>query len=73
MPIDMPWWKRYVDDVISIVKNEQVDTLFNHLISVDALIKFTMKPMAMMVEFHSWITNVLSVPTIQLLIYQITH
>ena len=39
-PILTLWWKRYVD-VISIVKEEQVDTLFNHLNYVDPHIKFT--------------------------------
>ena len=42
-PIPTPWWKRYLDDVISIVKNEQVDILFNHIHSVDPHIKFTME------------------------------
>ena len=39
--IPTPWWKGYVDDVISIVKMEQVDTLFDHFNSVDPDIKFT--------------------------------
>ena len=30
-PIHTPWWKRYMEDVINIVKKEQVDTLFNYL------------------------------------------
>ena len=34
-PIPIPQWKRYVDDIISIVKKEQVYTLFKHLNSVD--------------------------------------
>ena len=34
-----PRWKIYMDDIISIVKKEQVDTLFNHLNSVDTHIK----------------------------------
>ena len=42
-PIPSPWSKRYVDDVISIVKKEQVDTLFNHLNLVYPHIKFTME------------------------------
>ena len=41
MPI--PWWKRYLEDIIIILKKEQVDTLFNHLNSVDPHIKFTME------------------------------
>ena len=42
-PIPTPWWKRYVDDVISIVKKDEVNILFNHLNSVDSHIKFTME------------------------------
>ena len=33
-PIPSPWWKGYVNDVISIVKKNQVDTIFNHLNSL---------------------------------------
>ena len=40
-PIPMPWWKRYVDDGMSIVKKDKVDILFSHLNSVDPHIKFT--------------------------------
>ena len=29
LPIPIPWWKRYVDNVISKVKKEQLDTFFN--------------------------------------------
>ena len=42
-PIPTPWWQRYEDDVISIEKNEQVDTLFTHLNSVDLHIKVTIE------------------------------
>ena len=28
-PIPTPWWKRYMDGVIHIVKKDQVDILFN--------------------------------------------
>ena len=42
-PIPTPWCKRCVDDVISIVKKDQVDILFNHINQMDAHIKFTMK------------------------------
>ena len=41
--IPTPWRKRYVDDIISVVKKEQLDTLFNHLNFVDLHIKFTME------------------------------
>ena len=42
-PIPTTWWNRYIDDIISIVKKEQVDTLFNHLNSLDSHIKFTIE------------------------------
>ena len=42
-PIPSPWWKRYVVNVISIAKNNQVITFFHHLNSVDPCITFTMK------------------------------
>ena len=38
--IPTPWWKRYVNDIISVVTKKQVDTLFHHLNSVDPHIKF---------------------------------
>ena len=40
--IHTPWSKRHVDDIITIVKKEQVDFLFNHSNSVDPHIKFIM-------------------------------
>ena len=42
-PIPTPWWKRYVDDVICIVKGDQVDILFNHINKMGAHIKFNMQ------------------------------
>ena len=42
-PIPSLWWKRYMNDVISIVRKKQVDTLFNQLNSFDLHIKFTME------------------------------
>ena len=42
-PIPTPWQKRYIDDVISIVEKDKVDTLFNYLYSVDPHIKFAME------------------------------
>ena len=42
-PIPNPWWKRYMDDIISIVFKEQVDTFFNHLNSINPHIKFMME------------------------------
>ena len=56
-----PLVKRYVDDIISIVKQEQEDTLFNHLNSVHTHIKLKWKLHAMMVASHSWIPNVLPI------------
>ena len=41
--IPTPWWKRYVDDVICIMKKDQVDILFNHINNMDDHIKFTME------------------------------
>ena len=41
--IPNPWIKRYVSDVISIIKKNQLDTFFNPLNSVDPHIKFTME------------------------------
>ena len=41
--IPTPWLKRCADDIISKVKKEQVDTLFNPLNSVDPHITFTME------------------------------
>ena len=37
------WWKRFVDDIIIIVKKEQVDTLINHINSADPYMIFTME------------------------------
>ena len=42
-PIPTNWWKRYVKDVICIVKRDQVDILFNHINKMDVHIKFTMQ------------------------------
>ena len=63
-PIPTPWWKRYVDDVIGIVKKEQVDTLFTNLNLVDPQIKFMMEAPAVMVVSHSWIPKVLPIWTL---------
>ena len=41
-PTPTPLWKGYMDDVITTI-DEQVDTLFNHLNSVDPNLKFTME------------------------------
>ena len=42
-PIPIPWWQRYVDDVISITRKDQVDILFMHINQLDAHIKFSME------------------------------
>ena len=42
-PVPTTWWKRYMDDIFSIVKKAQVDTISNNLNSVNPYIKFTMK------------------------------
>ena len=42
-PITTQWWKRYVDYVICITKEDQVDILFNHINNIDDHIKFTME------------------------------
>ena len=41
--IPTPWWKRYVDDVICIIKKDQVDILFSHINQLDYHIKFTIE------------------------------
>ena len=43
MPHTYPLVEKIMDYVIIIVKKEQVDTLFNHLNSVDHHIKFMME------------------------------
>ena len=40
--IPSPWWKTYVNNVVNVVK-KGVETLFNHLNSVDHQIRFTME------------------------------
>ena len=42
-PIPTPWWKRYVDDVICIIKKDQGGILLNHINQMHAYIKFTME------------------------------
>ena len=42
-PIPSAWLKSYVDNVISIVKRNQVDTFFKHLNSINPHIKFIME------------------------------
>ena len=42
-PIPTPWWKRYVDVVICITKNDQVDILLNHINQLDDHIRFSVE------------------------------
>ena len=43
-PISCQWWKKYVDDVISIVKKTQVETLFENCHNgLDPHIKLTVE------------------------------
>ena len=42
-PIATPRWKRDIDDVICIIKIDQLDILFNHIGQMDAHIKFTLE------------------------------
>ena len=42
-PIPILLWKKYVDDVISIVKKNQLNTFFNHTSSVNPHRRITME------------------------------
>ena len=42
-PTLIKWWFRYVDDVISGIRKDQVNKLEEHLNSIDAYIKFTIE------------------------------
>ena len=42
-PVFTPWWKRYVGDVICIIKKDQVDILFNHINNKNDHINFNME------------------------------
>ena len=63
-PIPTHWWKRYMDDIISIVKKVQEYAHFNHWNLIDPHIKFTMETSGNDDSIHSWIPNVLQIQTI---------
>ena len=43
LPLPIKQWKRYVDDVFSIIPKDQRDTMLNYLNSIDRHIKFTVE------------------------------
>ena len=43
LPIPIKEWKRYVDDVFSIIPKGKQDTMLNYLDSIDPHIKFTVE------------------------------
>ena len=43
LPLPIKEWKRYVDDVFSIIPKGQRDTMLNYLNSIDLHIKFTVE------------------------------
>ena len=43
LPIPIKEWKRYVDDVFSIIPKSKRDTMLNYLNSIDPYIKFTVE------------------------------
>ena len=43
VPVPIKEWKRYVDDVFSIIPKGKRDTLLNYLNSIDPHIKFTVE------------------------------
>ena len=43
LPLPIKEWKRYVDDVFSIIPKGQWDTMLNYLNSIDPHIKFTVE------------------------------
>ena len=42
-PVRVKWWKRYVDDSNSCMKNDDVNSFHNHLNSIYQHIKFTIE------------------------------
>ena len=43
LPIPIKEWKRYVDDIFSIIPKGKRDTMLNYLNSIDPHIKFTVE------------------------------
>ena len=41
--IELPFWKRYVDDVCTVVPSSRKNDLLEHLNSIEETIKFTVK------------------------------
>ena len=54
MPHPTPWWKRYVDDVICITKEDQVDILFNHIKQMDDHLNSLWSVLTVKEVFPSW-------------------
>ena len=42
-PVSIKWWRRYVDDSHSCMKNDDVNSFHNHLNSINQHIKFTIE------------------------------
>ena len=42
-PVRVKWWKRYVDDSNSYMKNDDVNSFHNHLNSINQHVKFTIE------------------------------
>ena len=43
VPVPIKEWKRYMDDVFSIIPKGKIDILLNYLNSIDPHIKFTVE------------------------------
>ena len=55
VPIPIKEWKRYVDDIFSIILKGKRDNLLNYLNSIDQHIKFTVEqPNMWKGPYHSW-------------------
>ena len=55
VPVPIKEWKRYVDDIFSIIPKGKRDNLLNYLNSIDPHIKFTVEqPNARKGSYHSW-------------------
>ena len=52
--IPIPWWNRYADVVICIMKKDQVDILLNHNNNMGDHIRFTMECPDNEGSFPSW-------------------
>ena len=54
LPVPVKEWKRYVDDVFSIIPKGNRDTLLQYLNSIDPHIKFTIEQPNARVAFPFW-------------------